>query len=87
METVVLCSLGSVGTAVARQLYFRGIRTVVIAPKADDELHGETNPRCPVIAGEIFVERTLAPHAPRLDAAADRPEHGRLAISPHPSDS
>lgn len=49
---VVVCGLGSVGTAVARDLYDRGHRVVVIDPKADDELHRETNPRCPVIVGD-----------------------------------
>jgi Trk K+ transport system NAD-binding subunit len=49
---VVVCGLGSVGTAVARDLYDRGQSVVVIDPKADDELHRETNPRCPVIVGD-----------------------------------
>ena len=49
---VVVCGLGSVGIAVARDLYDRGSRVVVIDPKADDELHRETNPRCPVIVGD-----------------------------------
>lgn len=49
---VVVCGLGSVGTAVARDLYDRGSLVVVIDPQADDELHRETNPRCPVIVGD-----------------------------------
>jgi voltage-gated potassium channel Kch len=49
---VVVCGLGSVGMAVARDLHARGTRVVVIDPKADDELHRETNPRCPVIVGD-----------------------------------
>ena len=49
---VVVCGLGAVGTAVARDLYDRGSRVVVIDPTADDELHRETNPRCPVIVGD-----------------------------------
>lgn len=49
---VVVCGLGSVGTAVARDLFERGSRVVVIDPSADDELHRETNPRCPVIVGD-----------------------------------
>jgi voltage-gated potassium channel Kch len=49
---VVVCGLGSVGMAVARDLHERGNRVVVIDPKADDELHRETNPRCPVIVGD-----------------------------------
>ena len=51
-EHVVVCGLGSVGMAVARDLHDRGSRVVVIDPKADDELHRETNPRCPVIVGD-----------------------------------
>ncbi len=51
-DHVVVCGLGSVGMAVARDLYARGTRVVVIDPKADDELHRETNPRCPVIVGD-----------------------------------
>ena len=49
---VVVCGLGSVGMAVARDLFDRGSRVVVIDPSADDELHRETNPRCPVIVGD-----------------------------------
>jgi voltage-gated potassium channel Kch len=49
---VVVCGLGSVGMAVARDLHGRGIRVVVVDPKADDELLRETNPRCPVIVGD-----------------------------------
>jgi Trk K+ transport system NAD-binding subunit len=49
---VVVCGLGSVGTAVARDLFGRGTPVVVIDPKADDELHRESNPRCPVIVGD-----------------------------------
>jgi voltage-gated potassium channel Kch len=49
---VVVCGLGSVGTAVARDLSSRGTRVVVIDPKADDEVHRESNPRCPVIVGD-----------------------------------
>jgi Trk K+ transport system NAD-binding subunit len=49
---VVVCGLGAVGTAVARDLSGRGIPVVVIDPVADDELHRETNPRCPVIVGD-----------------------------------
>ncbi len=49
---VVVCGLGSVGTAVARDLHERGSLVVVVDPDADDELHRETNPRCPVIVGD-----------------------------------
>jgi voltage-gated potassium channel Kch len=38
--------------AVARDLFDRGSHVVVIDPAADDELHRETNPRCPVIVGD-----------------------------------
>ena len=51
-DHVVVCGLGSVGTVVARALHARGIPVVVIDPDADDELHRETNPRCPVVVGE-----------------------------------
>ena len=51
-DHLVVCGLGSVGMAVARDLHARGTRVVVIDPKADDELHRETNPRCPVIVGD-----------------------------------
>jgi voltage-gated potassium channel Kch len=49
---VVVCGVGSVGTAVARDLHERGNLVVVVDPAADDELHRETNPRCPVIVGD-----------------------------------
>ena len=51
-DHVVVCGVGSVGTAVARDLQARGARVVVVDPRADDELHRETNPRCPVIVGD-----------------------------------
>lgn len=51
-DHVVVCGLGSVGTAVARDLYDRGCRVVVVDLNADDELHRETNPRCPVVVGD-----------------------------------
>jgi voltage-gated potassium channel Kch len=51
-DHVVVCGLGSVGTAVARDLHGRGTPVVIIDPDADDELHRETNPRCPVIVGD-----------------------------------
>lgn len=69
---VVVCGLGSVGTAVARDLYDRGHRVVVIDPKADDELHRETNPRCPVIVGDatrpVILHRAGIEHARALVA-------------------
>jgi Trk K+ transport system NAD-binding subunit len=51
-DHVVVCGLGAVGTAVARDLQAHGARVVVVDPQADDELHRETNPRCPVIVGD-----------------------------------
>ena len=51
-DHVVVCGLGSVGMAVVRDLYDRGHHVVVVDPQADDELHRETNPRCPVIVGD-----------------------------------
>ncbi|MFM7137862.1 MAG: NAD-binding protein [Planctomycetota bacterium] len=51
-DHVVVCGLGSVGSAVARDLHAGGTPVVVIDPRADDELHRETNPRCPVIVGD-----------------------------------
>ena len=51
-DHVVVCGLGSVGMAVARDLCDRGHRVVVVDPQADDELHREANPRCPVIVGD-----------------------------------
>ena len=69
---VVVCGLGSVGSAVARDLYNRGHRVVVIDPKADDELHRETNPRCPVIVGDatrpVILHRAGIEHARALIA-------------------
>lgn len=51
-DHVVVCGLGSVGMAVVRDLYERGHRVVVVDPQADDELHREASPRCPVIVGD-----------------------------------
>ena len=69
---VVVCGLGSVGTAVARGLHDRGQRVVVIDPKADDELHRETTPRCPVIVGDatrpVILHRAGIEHARALVA-------------------
>ena len=69
---VVVCGLGSVGSAVARDLHDRGQRVVVIDPKADDELHRETNPRCPVIVGDatrpVILHRAGIEHARALVA-------------------
>lgn len=69
---VVVCGLGAVGTAVARDLYAQGIRVVVVDPQADDEIHRETTPRCPVIVGDatrpIMLHRAGIEHARALIA-------------------
>ena len=69
---VVVCGLGSVGMAVARDLFDRGTHVVVIDPQADDELHRETNPRCPVIVGDatrpVILHRAGIEHARALVA-------------------
>lgn len=69
---VVVCGLGSVGTAVARDLFDRGTPVVVVDPQADDELHRETNPRCPVIVGDatrpVILHRAGIEHARALVA-------------------
>ena len=69
---VVVCGLGSVGTAVARDLFAAGTPVVVVDPQADDELHRETNPRCPVIVGDatrpIILHRAGIEHARALVA-------------------
>jgi hypothetical protein len=69
---VVVCGLGSVGTAVARDLFAGGTPVVVVDPQADDELHRETNPRCPAIVGDatrpIILHRAGIEHARALVA-------------------
>jgi len=51
-DHVVVCGLGSIGMAIARDLYLQGYRVVVVDPDGDDEVHRETHPRCPVIVGD-----------------------------------
>jgi multidrug transporter EmrE-like cation transporter len=51
-DHVVVCGIGSIGMAVARDLYAQGHRVVVVDPEGDDEVHRETHPRCPVIVGD-----------------------------------
>jgi len=69
---VVVCGLGTVGMAVARDLFDRGTPVVVVDPQADDELHRETNPRCPVIVGDatrpVILHRAGIEHARALVA-------------------
>ena len=72
---VVVCGLGAVGTAVARDLHDRGTPVVVVDPEADDELHRETNPRCPVIVGDatrpVILHRAGIERARALVACTD----------------
>jgi voltage-gated potassium channel Kch len=72
---VVVCGLGSLGTAVARDLHDRGTPVVVVDPEADDELHRETNPRCPVIVGDatrpVILHRAGIERARALVACTD----------------
>jgi hypothetical protein len=49
---VVVCGLGQVGVAVARDLQRRGIPVVAVDPAACDEQHRELHLRCPLIAGD-----------------------------------
>ena len=49
---VVVCGLGHVGLAVARDLRGRGVPVVVVDPEGDDEQHREFHMRCPVIVGD-----------------------------------
>lgn len=49
---VVVCGLGQVGVAVARDLMRRGIPVAAIDPAACDERHREEHLRCPLIAGD-----------------------------------
>jgi Trk K+ transport system NAD-binding subunit len=51
-DHVVVCGLGSIGMAVARDLRAKGCRVVLVDPQGDDELHREMHPRCPVIVGD-----------------------------------
>jgi Trk K+ transport system NAD-binding subunit len=51
-EHVVVCGLGQVGVAVARDLHRRGIPVAAVDPAACDDLHRELHLRCPVIAGD-----------------------------------
>jgi Trk K+ transport system NAD-binding subunit len=49
---VVVCGLGQVGMAVARDLLRRGIPVAAVDPAACDERHREEHLRCPLIAGD-----------------------------------
>ena len=54
---VVVCGLGHVGLAVARDLYGRGVPVVVVDPDGEDDDHRELHMRCPVIVGD--AKRTV----------------------------
>lgn len=56
---VVVCGLGRVGAAVARDLLSRGIAVVVVDPAAYDDEHRELRIRCPVIVGDATFPPTL----------------------------
>lgn len=57
---VVVCGLGHVGLAVARDLRGRGVPVVVVDPEGDDEQHRELRMRCPVIVGDAKRPAVLA---------------------------
>jgi voltage-gated potassium channel Kch len=64
---VVVCGLGSVGMAVARDLHARGYQVVMVDPRADDEIHRENNPRCPAIVGD--ATRPIVLHRAGIERA------------------
>ncbi len=49
---VVVCGLGQVGVAVARDLQRRGIPVVAVDPAACDDQHRELHLRCPLISSD-----------------------------------
>jgi Trk K+ transport system NAD-binding subunit len=49
---VVVCGLGQVGVAVARDLQRRGIPVAAVDPNACDDQHRELHLRCPLIMGD-----------------------------------
>jgi len=57
---VVICGLGHVGLAVARDLRARGVPVVVVDAEADDPEHREIRMRCPVIVGDAKRRVVLA---------------------------
>lgn len=57
---VVVCGLGHVGLAVARDLSGRGVPVVVVDPDAEDDDHRELHLRCPVIVGDAKRPVVLA---------------------------
>jgi voltage-gated potassium channel Kch len=57
---VVVCGIGQVGTAVARDLRRRGVPVVLVDPAAYDDIHRELQLRCPVIMGDATRPGVLA---------------------------
>jgi len=51
-DHVVVCGIGQVGSAVARDLRRRGVRVAIVDPAAFDDDHRELRLRCPVIVGD-----------------------------------
>lgn len=67
---VIVCGMGHVGLAVARDLRGRGIPVVVVDPDAYAESHRDDRLRCPVIVGDAkraaILARAGAAHARAL---------------------
>ena len=59
-DHVVICGLGQVGVAIAKDLRQRKIPVVAIDPSACDEPHRELNLRCPLIVGDATTPSALA---------------------------
>ncbi len=57
---VVVCGLGHVGLAVARDLWARGVAVVVVDSAAPDDAHRDFRVRCPVIVGDAKRPVVLA---------------------------
>lgn len=57
---VVVCGLGHMGLAVARDLRSRGVPVVVVDPDGHDEHHRDLRMRCPVIVGDARFAAVLA---------------------------
>lgn len=57
---VVVCGMGHVGSAVARDLRGRGLSVALVDPAAYDDLHRELQLRCPVIVGDATRPGVLA---------------------------
>ena len=57
---VIVCGLGHVGLAVARDLRARGVPAVVVDSEADDAEHRDIRMRCPVIMGDAKRRVVLA---------------------------